>query len=146
MFHSLLAHPIYSYLLGTKRSFFRWLVSKGEVDKAITILKKFERINKKQVPDSIYSEFQVSRHKRKDHQSIHKYFTNWMDEVFCQLHIFNNTGGFVMTAIFDNLIEHIRPRKTFKWTYSVQKRCFPSPSLHLFLFHEQFYQIIRNFT
>lgn len=70
MIHSLLTHPIYSYLrclLVTKRSCFRWLVSKGEVDKAITILKKFERINKKQVPDSIYSEFQVSGHKRKDH-------------------------------------------------------------------------------
>lgn len=37
----------------------RWLVSQGKVDKAIVILKKFERINKSKVPDSVYSEFQV---------------------------------------------------------------------------------------
>lgn len=38
---------------------YRWLVSQGKVDKAITILRKFERINKTKVPESIYSNFQV---------------------------------------------------------------------------------------
>ncbi|KAG8305763.1 hypothetical protein J6590_062071 [Homalodisca vitripennis] len=38
----------------------RWLVSQGKFDKAITILKKFERINKTKVPENIYSEFQKS--------------------------------------------------------------------------------------
>ncbi|XP_015590141.1 organic cation transporter protein [Cephus cinctus] len=35
----------------------RWLVSQGKVDRAIEILKKFERINRTKVPDSVYKEF-----------------------------------------------------------------------------------------
>lgn len=37
----------------------RWLVSQGQVDKAITILKRFERLNGTAVPDSVYKEFKV---------------------------------------------------------------------------------------
>lgn len=37
----------------------RWLVSQGRIDKAIGILRKFERINGTKVPDDIYKQFQV---------------------------------------------------------------------------------------
>lgn len=35
----------------------RWLVSQGKIDKAITILKKFERINKTNVKPELYKDF-----------------------------------------------------------------------------------------
>jgi len=35
----------------------RWLVSQGKIDKAISIMKKFERINGKKVEPAIYNEF-----------------------------------------------------------------------------------------
>ncbi|XP_055619494.1 organic cation transporter protein [Toxorhynchites rutilus septentrionalis] len=38
----------------------RWLVSQGKVDKAIAILKKFERINKKTVEPKLYQDFSDS--------------------------------------------------------------------------------------
>lgn len=37
----------------------RWLVSQGQIDRAIHILKKFERINGTQVPDNVYKCFKV---------------------------------------------------------------------------------------
>lgn len=40
--------------------FCRWLVSQGQVDKAIKIMKKFERINGTQVSEKMYTEFSVS--------------------------------------------------------------------------------------
>ncbi|XP_058810792.1 organic cation transporter protein-like [Phymastichus coffea] len=36
----------------------RWLVSQGKVDRALTILKKFEKINKTKIPDQVCKEFQ----------------------------------------------------------------------------------------
>lgn len=38
---------------------FRWLVSQGKFDKAIGILRKFERINRTNVSDNIYDQFRV---------------------------------------------------------------------------------------
>ncbi|XP_012276481.1 organic cation transporter protein [Orussus abietinus] len=38
----------------------RWLVSQGQVDKAIGILRKFERINGTKVPENVYKEFKDS--------------------------------------------------------------------------------------
>ncbi|KAJ0182990.1 hypothetical protein K1T71_000966 [Dendrolimus kikuchii] len=35
----------------------RWLVSQGKIDKALTIMKKFERINKAKIPEKVLSEF-----------------------------------------------------------------------------------------
>ncbi|XP_011499844.1 PREDICTED: organic cation transporter protein [Ceratosolen solmsi marchali] len=35
----------------------RWLVSQGQVDKAVLILHKFERINKTKVPDQVFKDF-----------------------------------------------------------------------------------------
>lgn len=37
----------------------RWLVSQGQVDKAITILRKIEKINGTEVPENIYKHFTV---------------------------------------------------------------------------------------
>ena len=37
----------------------RWLVSQGKIDKAIGILRKFERINGTKVPEDIYDDFKV---------------------------------------------------------------------------------------
>lgn len=37
----------------------RWLVSQGKIDKAVSILKKFERINGTTVPESVYRDFKV---------------------------------------------------------------------------------------
>lgn len=38
----------------------RWLVSQGKFDKSIGILKKFERINRKNVDQKVYDQFRVS--------------------------------------------------------------------------------------
>ncbi|XP_017777599.1 PREDICTED: organic cation transporter protein-like [Nicrophorus vespilloides] len=38
----------------------RWLASQGKVEKAVSILKKFERINKKNVDEKLYNEFTAS--------------------------------------------------------------------------------------
>ncbi|XP_015590147.1 organic cation transporter protein [Cephus cinctus] len=38
----------------------RWYIACGKMDKAIAMLKKFERVNKKKVPQEIYDEFQIS--------------------------------------------------------------------------------------
>lgn len=38
----------------------RWLVSQGKIDKAITILKKFERINGKEIQPQMYEDFRDS--------------------------------------------------------------------------------------
>ncbi|CAB3221117.1 unnamed protein product [Arctia plantaginis] len=37
----------------------RWLVSRGRVDDAVTVLKKFERINKTTIPDDIMNDFKI---------------------------------------------------------------------------------------
>lgn len=37
----------------------RWLVSQGQVEKAIKILGKFERINGTKVPENVYQHFRV---------------------------------------------------------------------------------------
>lgn len=37
----------------------RWLVSQGQVEKAIRILGKFERINGTKVPENVYQQFRV---------------------------------------------------------------------------------------
>lgn len=39
----------------------RWIVSQGKVDKAIGILKNFEKMNGTKVPDDIYEEFKVRK-------------------------------------------------------------------------------------
>ncbi|XP_076483788.1 organic cation transporter protein-like [Bombus vancouverensis nearcticus] len=39
----------------------RWLVSQGQIDRAIKILGKFERINGTKVPDDIYRRFRVNK-------------------------------------------------------------------------------------
>lgn len=39
----------------------RWLVSQGKVDEAVSIMKKFERINGTTVPDNVYKDFKVER-------------------------------------------------------------------------------------
>ncbi|XP_013176005.1 PREDICTED: organic cation transporter protein isoform X1 [Papilio xuthus] len=38
----------------------RWLVSQGKIDKALIIMKKFERINKTKIPDKVLNEFTES--------------------------------------------------------------------------------------
>ncbi|XP_048488037.1 organic cation transporter protein isoform X2 [Plutella xylostella] len=38
----------------------RWLVSQGKIDKALVILKKFERINKTKIPEKVLSDFTES--------------------------------------------------------------------------------------
>ena len=38
----------------------RWLMSQGKVEKAIGILRKFEKINGTKVPEDIYEEFKVN--------------------------------------------------------------------------------------
>lgn len=40
--------------------FLRWLVSQGKIDKALRIMKKFEKFNGKHVDPKIYEEFSVS--------------------------------------------------------------------------------------
>jgi hypothetical protein len=39
----------------------RWLVSQGQFDKSIGILRKFQRINRTKVDDATYNRFKVSR-------------------------------------------------------------------------------------
>ena len=39
--------------------FDRWLLSQGQTDRAISILRTFARINKKQVDESIYTKLKV---------------------------------------------------------------------------------------
>ncbi|CAB3245464.1 unnamed protein product [Arctia plantaginis] len=43
----------------------RWLISRGKVDEAVTVLHKFERINGKKIPDDTMNEFKVFAHKLK---------------------------------------------------------------------------------
>ncbi|KAL2740573.1 organic cation transporter protein [Vespula squamosa] len=52
----------------------RWLVSQGQIDKAIGILRKFERINGTKVPDDIYKQFQETCAKiRKEEEADKSY-------------------------------------------------------------------------
>lgn len=39
---------------------FRWLVSQGKMDRAIGILKKFEKINGKDIDPKIFQDYQVN--------------------------------------------------------------------------------------
>lgn len=39
----------------------RWLVSQGQIDKAVGILRKFERINGTKVDENIYKQFKVNQ-------------------------------------------------------------------------------------
>ena len=38
----------------------RWLISKGKVDKAVEVLRKIAKTNKKNVPDEVFKNFEVS--------------------------------------------------------------------------------------
>lgn len=40
--------------------FYRWLVSIGNVDKAVEVLRSFEKVNKLKIPDNVMDEFVVS--------------------------------------------------------------------------------------
>ncbi|XP_034942463.1 organic cation transporter protein-like [Chelonus insularis] len=53
----------------------RWLVSQGHVDRAIDILKKFERINKTHVPDSIYKDFKDSCNQERESEQQNKSYS-----------------------------------------------------------------------
>ncbi|CAH2099470.1 unnamed protein product [Euphydryas editha] len=44
----------------------RWLVSKGKIDKAVNILKKFERINKSKIPENVLGNFISIANKAKE--------------------------------------------------------------------------------
>ncbi|CAF4957211.1 unnamed protein product [Pieris macdunnoughi] len=52
----------------------RWLLSQGKVDKALIIMKKFERINKTKIPDKILNEFtEASQQALKDSEAQKTY-------------------------------------------------------------------------
>ncbi|XP_045457822.1 carcinine transporter-like [Melitaea cinxia] len=52
----------------------RWLISQGRIDEALTILKKFERFNRKKIPDEIVQEFkETAREIAKAEQEIKNY-------------------------------------------------------------------------
>ncbi|KAG4075942.1 hypothetical protein HA402_003768 [Bradysia odoriphaga] len=52
----------------------RWLVSKGKTEEAIFILKKFERMNKKNIKPQIYQDFRVTCQKvQEEEESFKKY-------------------------------------------------------------------------
>ncbi|XP_047514017.1 organic cation transporter protein-like [Pieris napi] len=52
----------------------RWLLSQGKVDKALIIMKKFERINKTKIPDKILNEFtEASQQALKDSETQRTY-------------------------------------------------------------------------
>lgn len=53
----------------------RWLVSQGKVDKAISILKKFERINGKTIEPKVYKTFTDSCNKLHDEESSHNQYS-----------------------------------------------------------------------
>ena len=38
----------------------RWLISKGKVDKAVDVLRKIAKTNKKEVPDEVFKNFEAS--------------------------------------------------------------------------------------
>ncbi|CAH0712858.1 unnamed protein product, partial [Brenthis ino] len=42
----------------------RWLLSQGKIDKALIIMKKFERINKTKIPDKVLTEFTEATQKK----------------------------------------------------------------------------------
>ncbi|CAB3257392.1 unnamed protein product [Arctia plantaginis] len=53
----------------------RWLVSQGKIDKALIIMKKFQRINKTKIPDKVLSDFTESslRHIKKSESESRTY-------------------------------------------------------------------------
>ena len=38
----------------------RWLISKGKVDKAVAVLRKIAKTNRRDVPDEVFKNFEVS--------------------------------------------------------------------------------------
>ena len=38
----------------------RWLISRGKVDKAVTVLRKIAKTNKRDVPDEVFKNFEVN--------------------------------------------------------------------------------------
>ena len=38
----------------------RWLISKGKVDKAVGVLRKIAKTNRRDVPDEVFKNFEVS--------------------------------------------------------------------------------------
>lgn len=48
---------------------YRWLVSQGKIEKAIGILRKFEKINKKQIPPQILKDFNDSCSRLKEEEA-----------------------------------------------------------------------------
>ncbi|KAK6644865.1 hypothetical protein RUM43_001138 [Polyplax serrata] len=53
----------------------RWLVSQGRVDKAIDILKKFEKVNKTHVDDKLYKKFREDCQKQRKIEEIGKNYS-----------------------------------------------------------------------
>ncbi|KAK9744819.1 Sugar transporter [Popillia japonica] len=53
----------------------RWLVSQGKVEKAIRILRKFEKINKTKIEESLYKEFEVSCTKALNEEESNKNYS-----------------------------------------------------------------------
>lgn len=53
----------------------RWLVAQGKVDKAVSILKKFERINKKNVDARVYQDFTESCVRMQEEEAANKSYS-----------------------------------------------------------------------
>ncbi|XP_053683422.1 organic cation transporter protein-like [Sabethes cyaneus] len=53
----------------------RWLVSQGKVDKALRILKKFERINKKTIDAKVYQEFSDSCVRLQEEEAVNSNYS-----------------------------------------------------------------------
>lgn len=54
---------------------FRWYIQKGRVEKAVKVLKKFAKVNKKEVPDEVYEEFEKSCNKQIQNYSSQNNYT-----------------------------------------------------------------------
>lgn len=53
----------------------RWYITNGRVDKAIEMLKKFEKVNRKTVAPEVYEEFEKSCHTMISKDKSHNNYT-----------------------------------------------------------------------
>ncbi|CAG9577071.1 unnamed protein product [Danaus chrysippus] len=53
----------------------RWLLSQGKIDKALVIMKKFERVNKTKIPDKVLNEFTEATQQAIKESAAHKSYS-----------------------------------------------------------------------
>ncbi|CAB3245480.1 unnamed protein product [Arctia plantaginis] len=81
----------------------RWLVSRGRIDDAVKVIRKFERVNKTTVPDEVMDKF-IATSKKIGSKKMESFFNIFQSRLLCRTMIYMIVVYGSDAAIYDTLV------------------------------------------